>query len=182
MLLRAPLFVLVFAAGCGEASHSSEPRSARPVVVARDDSLAEPSSPSASRGPVIPNTDVPDTPANRAVIDFCERYRTALEARDTNTLLSLASPRYHEDGGTPDPSDDIDHAGLEAYLKGMFGKVERIRLDLRYREIRDEGARIVVSVIQSSTFEIDGKYRRSVSDNELVLERDGSSYRISSGM
>ena len=52
----------------------------------------------------IPNTDVPDTSENRDVVAFCERYRRAVESRDARALLAMASPRYFEDGGTPDGS------------------------------------------------------------------------------
>jgi hypothetical protein len=45
----------------------------------------------------IPNTDLADTADNRSVVNFCERYRRAVEAKDARTLLTLASPDYYED-------------------------------------------------------------------------------------
>jgi hypothetical protein len=124
----------------------------------------------------------PDTAENRRVIAFCERYRSALEARDAAALLELASPHYLEDGGTPDPADDVNHESLREYLEGLFGGVERIRYQIRYRAVRFERERIVVEVSHSATYVIQGQSRSSVSDNELVLERHDGSYRFLSGM
>lgn len=36
-----------------------------------------------------------------SIVAVCENYRHAVEERDARTLMSLASPRYFEDGGTP---------------------------------------------------------------------------------
>src|SRR5947199_9216204 len=61
----------------------------------------------------IPNTDVEDTEDNRRVIDFCEQYRHAVENRNIPRLLQLVDPRYYEDGGNADSSDDMDFDGLK---------------------------------------------------------------------
>ena len=63
----------------------------------------------------IKNTKVPNTPDNREIIQFVERYRTAIEHRDNDLLLSLVSPRYLENASTTDKSDD-DY-GLASYLR-----------------------------------------------------------------
>lgn len=83
----------------------------------------------------IPNTDVPDTSFNREIIAFCERYRRAVEARDTRTLLSLASPRYFEDGGTPAGDDDYGYEGLRRLLDVWREEVKQVRYEIRYRRI-----------------------------------------------
>ena len=57
-----------------------------------------------------------DSDFNRQVIAFCEDYRHAVEKRNTGLLLRLADPKYYEDGGNVDTSDDLDYAGLQAYL------------------------------------------------------------------
>jgi hypothetical protein len=83
----------------------------------------------------IPNTDVPDTSENRDVLAFCERYRRAVEARDARTLLSMASPRYFEDGGTPDGSDDYGLDGLQRLLTAWADEVNEVRYEIRYRRV-----------------------------------------------
>jgi hypothetical protein len=83
----------------------------------------------------IPNTDVPDTSENRDVIAFCERYRRAVETRDARSLLAMASPRYFEDGGTPDGTDDYGLDGLQRLLTAWADEVNEVRYEIRYRRI-----------------------------------------------
>ena len=84
---------------------------------------------------LIPNTDVEETDFNRRVIEFCEKYRRAVERRNTSMLLKLAHPTYYEDGGSVDTSDDLDHAGLKQYLESKFRSTKAIRYEIRYREV-----------------------------------------------
>lgn len=83
----------------------------------------------------IPNTDVPDTGENRDVIAFCERYRHAVESRDARALLAMASPRYFEDGGTPDGTDDYGLDGLQRLLTAWADEVNEVRYEIRYRRV-----------------------------------------------
>jgi len=83
----------------------------------------------------IPNTDVPDTSENRDIIAFCERYRRAVETRDARALIAMASPRYFEDGGTPDGSDDYGLDGLQRLLTAWADEVNEVRYEIRYRRI-----------------------------------------------
>lgn len=83
----------------------------------------------------IPNTDVPDTSENREVIQFCERYRRAVESKDVRALLSMASPRYFEDAGTPTGDDDYGYEGLQRLLSVWDQTVRQVRYEIRYRRI-----------------------------------------------
>lgn len=83
----------------------------------------------------IPNTDVPDTSENRDVIAFCERYRHAVESRDARALIAMASPRYFEDGGTPDGADDYGLEGLQRLLTAWADEVNEVRYEIRYRRV-----------------------------------------------
>jgi hypothetical protein len=165
------------ASACGEREPEAAPSSTPAVVVRR----AEPG-PQSAPPTLIAGTDVPDTAQNRRVIDFCERYRRAVEARDATTLLKLASPRYFEDAGTPAKDDDLSYAGLGEYLHGMFQETEQVQYQLHYRAIRSEPDSIVVEVRFSATYVIQGTPRRTTGDNVLVLERHQGSFRFLSGM
>ncbi|PKN47872.1 MAG: hypothetical protein CVU63_06075, partial [Deltaproteobacteria bacterium HGW-Deltaproteobacteria-20] len=81
----------------------------------------------------IPNTDVEDTEDNRRVVTFCETYRKAVERRDIGRILSMVSPRYYEDGGNVDASDDLDYEGLKAFMMNEFRESKAIRYEIRYR-------------------------------------------------
>jgi len=134
----------------------------------------------------IPNTDVEDTDANRRVIELCERYRHAVEARDVPQLLKLAHPRYHEDGGNADAADDIDFEGLRAYLEERFKETRAIRYEIRYRRVSEGRKGLYVDYTYSASYKIPSPqgdlWRRKVADNRLELAREGEELRIVSGM
>lgn len=136
----------------------------------------------------LPNTDVEDSSENRRIIAFCEKYRRAVEARDVTTLLQMASPKYFEDGGNLDATDDIDHAGLKDYLLGQFQDARAVRYEVRYRNVTlDEKAdTLQVDFTYSASFRIPiggtEAWRREVRDNRLSMVRDGEGYLIVSGM
>jgi hypothetical protein len=136
----------------------------------------------------IRNTTVEDSAPNRRVIAFCERYRHAMEGRNATELLSLASSRYYEDGGTPTAADDYDYAGLRQVLEERFRNVKQVRYDIEYRDISSDHGRIDVDFTYSASFQLQtplgDRWYRKVEDNRLVLERvrSGDGFRILAGM
>ncbi len=136
---------------------------------------------------MIPNTDVEDTSYNRGVIQFCEEYRHAVEERNVALLLKVAAASYYEDGGNVDPTDDLDYAGLKAYLEDKFYKTKAIRYEIRYRRV-GHGRRDVVYVdyTYSASYKLSTDegdvWRRTVADNRLELVPDGEKFKIVSGM
>ena len=134
----------------------------------------------------IPNTDVEDTDENREVVRFCEQYRKALERKDIGTLLALASPRYYEDGGNVDPSDDLDYEGLRDWLEGRFQDTKAIRYEIRYRRILRHNDLIFIDYTYSASYRIPGpkgdEWRRKVEDNRLELVPFQDEFRIVAGM
>jgi hypothetical protein len=137
---------------------------------------------------VIPNTQVEDSDFNRQVIAFCEDYRHAVERRNTQLLLKLADPKYYEDGGSVDTSDDLDFEGLEAYLKKEFSQTKAIRYEIFYRDVTTGRAdQVFVDYTYSASYKVPSGqgsdvWRRRVADNRLELVRDGEKFRILSGM
>jgi len=137
---------------------------------------------------LIPNTDIEDTEENRAVVEFCELYRHAVEHREIDKLLTLAHPDYYEDGGNVDATDDLDYAGLKTYLEGEFVRARAIRYEMHYRRIsRNDTNGWEVAYTYSASYKLpDGDaeiWHREVAENQLVLvtAADGS-YKIVSGM
>lgn len=103
----------------------------------------------------IPNTDIADNSENRAVVNFCERYRRAVEAKDARTLLTLASPQYYEDAGTPRGEDDYGFDGLQRLLTVWVDDVREIRYEMRYRRIvvdPERPSRLFVDYTYSSSY------------------------------
>lgn len=137
---------------------------------------------------LIPNTDVTDTPENRKVIEFCEEYRRGVEMRKVGFLLSLAHPKYYEDGGNIDATDDIDYAGLKEFLRDRFGGARAIRYEIRYRTIQQTPRNtVLVDYTYSASYKIPGVdgeevWRRQVADNRLELVPTKDSFLILSGL
>lgn len=102
----------------------------------------------------IPNTDVPDTRENREVIEVAERYRHAVERRDTQALLALASNHYFEDAGTPAGDDDYGYDGLRRLLSVWAEEVREIRYEIRYRRVTFEnnGDRALIDYTYTGSF------------------------------
>lgn len=145
----------------------------------------------------IPNTQVEDSDFNRDVIAYCEDYRHAVERRNTEQLLKMADPKYYEDGGTVDTSDDLDLDGLKAYLRKEFSKTTAIRYEIFYRDISiGRSNQVFVDYTYSASYKLPGPvvpsatpstapndvWRRRVADNRLELVRSGNSFHILSGM
>ena len=137
----------------------------------------------------IPNTDVEDTEENRQVVSFCEQYRKAVEQRDVGRLMSFVSPRYYEDGGNVDASDDLDYAGLRKYMIDDFRKSRAIRYEIRYRRViwAEDQDRVFVDYTYSASFKIAGPddndvWRRAVAENRLELEPKGDGFLIVAGL
>ena len=135
----------------------------------------------------IPNTDVEDNDYNRDVIKFCEEYRRAVELRNTGMLLKLAHPKYYEDGGNIDSADDLDFAGLKAYLEDRFRSTKAIRYEIRYHRVGKGRQNVVyVDYTYSASYKIPTEkgdvWRRKVDDNRLELVPQGDSFKILAGM
>jgi hypothetical protein len=135
----------------------------------------------------IPNTDVEDSDFNRKVVEFCEEYRRAVERRNTALLLKLAHPSYFEDGGNVDPSDDLDYAGLQEYLKDAFRFTKAIRYEMRYRRVTEGDKDLIfVDYTYSASYKVPTPqgdiWRREVADNRLELLPENDTFRIVAGM
>jgi hypothetical protein len=135
----------------------------------------------------IPNTDVEDTSDNRKVVGFCEKYRRAVEERDIEGLVGMASTRYFETGGNAKSGDDIDYNGLRAYLATKFKLTKAIRYEIRYHRISETEEKIVnVDFTYTASFQIPTQkgdvWNRAVRDNRIQLVREGDSFKILAGM
>jgi hypothetical protein len=84
---------------------------------------------------LIPYTRVVDTPQNREIVNVVERYRLAMERKDAAALLSMASPDYFEDSGTPTADDDYGYDGLRQIIQRRLAQVETIRYSMQYMKV-----------------------------------------------
>ncbi len=142
-------------------------------------------------GEFLPGTTIPATEANREIVSTIEDYRMRLMEKNVEGLLLLASQKYFEDGGTPQPNDDYGYAGLSEILGSRLQRVESIRYDIQYKSIKvGSDGRAVVEAFLNGAFELQGeageRYKRVSDFHRFVLERatDGGSakWRFLSGM
>lgn len=135
----------------------------------------------------IPNTTVEDTNDNRKVVSFCEVYRHAMEEKDVGKLLAIASPRYHDDAGTPAGDDDTDYDRLKAFLADRFSKTTSIRYEIKYHEVvYAENNHVYVNYKYTASYRVPtshgDQWHHTVADNQLDLVADGDTYKIMAGM
>ena len=139
----------------------------------------------------IPHTAIEDTPRNREVVDLIERYRQALQARDTNAILSLASNKYYDNSGTASPKDDIDYKGLKQFLADHLNKVQASQVDFRVEQViedEDNENKLYVEYRYVSRYQLEmpsGQQQWHVDPDvrdRLTLIKEGGDWRILSGL
>jgi hypothetical protein len=136
----------------------------------------------------IPGTELDDTTETRAILDVMEKYRSALEARDTNAIIGLADASFKDNGGSANPDDDYDYQDLQTKLPNTLSKLGDVRLEFTVRriELNDEenAARATYTYTQSYT--LPGLKAKKQSDTEIkqmVLKRvDKKVWKIVSGV
>lgn len=135
---------------------------------------------------VYEGTKIPKTPENQEILDIVSSYQKAMEARDANLLLSLASPNYYEDAGTLDESDDYGIDGLRKVLSQRFSAVEQIRYTVRVKDIQIHGDKAYVDIHYTILFEFKvgdtKRWHNAQDDNRLELERIDGQWKIYAGM
>lgn len=141
----------------------------------------------ACAGQKIPNTHVDDNAENREILDFVEKYRKAVEARDAAELVRMASVDYFDDMGTPSGEDDVDFETLKAGLARLREEVIAARYQISYRGLTQApNKRVLVDLLYTGWFKVDTpdgpQWRRRLEPHRIVLTREGDDYKIVSGM
>jgi len=140
--------------------------------------------------PKIKDTEIEDTPDNRAILDVIEQYRLAYEKRDAPALLALVSPRYMEDGGTAGTEDDYDFDGLKARLEGEdFARVLKARLSVTINDLEVNGDRAHADMRIETRYQTgpteegqEPEWHMHADDNRMEFSRNGGAWKIISGM
>ncbi len=80
------------------------------------------------------------TDQNKQVFEVVKTYHGAVEAKDVDTIRSLVSKRYFENGGTTDdPSDDYGYDKLMPRLEMLVKNVKRVHLAIQLRDMEVAG-------------------------------------------
>ena len=137
-------------------------------------------------GPVIPGTRVPETRLNRQIIEVCERYRHAMEDRDSETLVSMAALNYFEDSGTPKAEDDYGYDGLKQVINNRLAALKSVRYNIEYRSVEVKGSHASIDIRYDASYQIGtdvgDRWERKQNDKRLELEWDGKQWLFVAGM
>lgn len=95
----------------------------------------------------IEGTKIEDSQESRDVIKTVEIYRKAMEKRDADMLLALASKNYFEKNGDSNSKNNYDYEGLKKFLRSpQFRKVSKVTMKIIYKSIEFNKARNVATV------------------------------------
>jgi len=135
----------------------------------------------------IPGTDIADTSDTRAILNIVERYRSAVEKRDSNGVLQLVSMTFKDDAGTATPEDDLDYQALQKKLPERFAKLEDIHLDLSIRKVsvNEDTGKASVIYYYNMSFKMPGLSSKTRSESEIKqmwLKREKGEWKITSGV
>ena len=134
---------------------------------------------------LLPGSDVKDTPETRAVSAVLETYRQAMEKRDPQAVLALATDDYFDDAGTPNPDDDVTRAGLDAQL-GDLAKLESLKLQFTVRAIDIKGDRATAEVFFDAWYRVKTASavvpRHDADIHRMTLRKVDRAWRFQSGL
>ena len=84
----------------------------------------------------IKDTQIEDSERTRDIIRVMEPYRTAIENRDVDLLLALASPDYFEKNGDTNSRNNYDYSGLMKFLRSdEFRRITAVKMTIVYRKV-----------------------------------------------
>ena len=134
----------------------------------------------------IPNTNIADTEEHRAILSVVNNYTKAMESLDSDAVLSLISPRYYEDNGNSDRSDDYDYNELKEKLAEDFKRTKKIKLELRVDEIVIEEAKAYAYIYYTyraqSEYETGTKWNTDSDRSRIVFEQNNGRWLMLSGL
>lgn len=134
----------------------------------------------------IPGTNVRDDPQNRAVLQVLATYKQAMEARDANTLLSLAAPGYFDRGDPTRPTDPHDLEGLRKTVPRDFNGVKALKLDIDVRNLTINGDQAQVDFFGVMRYAValpnGEKWFTESDDQRMKFVKVDGDWKIASGM
>jgi ketosteroid isomerase-like protein len=135
---------------------------------------------------LIPGTEARDTAENRAVLEVITGYASALQHKDAAAILALVAPDYLDNSGTPDPSDDLDRAGLEKALPADLSRVDGLRVNIAVKTIEVRGEIAWADLFSDDSYRVTtpagAVAKRSSSVHRMKLRKVNGAWKILSGL
>lgn len=135
----------------------------------------------------VQGTEVEYSPEKAEIAQVIERYRQAVVLRDTQALRELTSDGYYENGSTTvDAADDYDRSGFEKVLSQLKENVKAVKYDIEIADIEVKAtmARVDYSYKGHYLYVVAGqeRWKTAADKNRITLRKEGSTWRILSGM
>ena len=136
----------------------------------------------------IPGTELDDPTETPAILDVMEKYRSALEAKDADTIVALADASFNDNGGSASPDDDYNYQDLQTKLPNTLRKLGDVRLEFQVRRIElnedENAARATYTYTQSYTLPgLQAKKQSNTEIKQMILKKvDKKVWKIVSGV
>lgn len=135
---------------------------------------------------VFPGTKIPDNSDNREVVEVISKYQKAMEDRDLELLLDMATPDYYEDRGTLDKSDDYGLAELKSTLSQRFSSIQQLRYTVKVKDIKIDGDEAFVDFHYQMLFQFKigdiARWEQAEDDGQLSLRKIDKAWKVTSGL
>jgi hypothetical protein len=135
---------------------------------------------------VFPGTKIADNPDNRQVVEVISAYQKAMESRDLELLLDMATPDYYEDRGTLDKTDDYGLAELKSNLIQRFSSIQQLRYTVKVKDIKINGEEALVDFHYQMLFQFkigeSARWEQAEDDGQLELRKIDKVWKIAAGL
>ncbi len=132
---------------------------------------------------LIPGTELDDTDDNQRVLAVINEYRANSEAKNVDAVLNLVSMQFYDDGGTAEPQDDLDAAGLRKKLAAEWsGRVKQVRMEIQVKKIFVEGDTARARYFYTIRYQVGEDWQQDMDAKEMLFKREGGVWKILSGV
>jgi ketosteroid isomerase-like protein len=134
----------------------------------------------------LPNTEIRDTPDNRAIIAVIDAYRKAFDTRNVDAVMALVSTAYYDDAGTVDAADDVDYKALPQVLRDTFSRISQVRIEFGITDIVVNGNKGQADLFYDAKYRVQTPRveipKRDTDIQRVLLQREGTDWKIISGL
>lgn len=124
----------------------------------------------------IKDTEIPDTPENRKVLQVFMSYVRAVKNNNVDAMLELVSRDYHDNYGTAPASDDVDYAALERFLRSdEYREIIEVRPLIKIKDFEVYPEKNLAEIYYF--YEIRAKKKTDLpSEEESILQKEGETW------
>jgi hypothetical protein len=135
---------------------------------------------------VYQGTKIPKNDENQAVVEVIAKYQKAMETRDLELLIDMATPDYYEDRGTLDKSDDYGLAELKSSLTQRFSSIQQLRYTVKVKDIKVNGDEATVDFHYQMLFQFKigevARWEQAEDDGQLTMRKVDNTWKITAGL